>query len=161
TFNLVGGAAFDAAGNLYVSEALGNVIRKIAADGTVSTFAGRSERGYSGDGGPAINAQFFGVGPLALGPDGALYVITGDSRVRKITPDGIIHLVAGMGVGTGIDRSQGDGGPAVLATLNEPGEVAFDQQGNIYIADTSNARVRKVDKNGIITTVTGPGTPAT
>jgi sugar lactone lactonase YvrE len=161
TFNLVGGAAFDAAGTLYVGEALGNVIRKITADGTVSTFAGRSERGYSGDGGPAINAQFFGVGPLALGPDGALYVITGDSRVRKITPDGIIHLVAGMGVGTGIDRSQGDGGPAVLATLNEPGEVAFDQQGNIYIADTSNARVRKVDKNGIITTLAGPGTPGT
>ena len=159
TFNRVGGAAFDSTGNLYVSEALGNVIRKIAPDGTVSTFAGTGQRGYSGDGWSATQAALFNPGPLSVSPEGAVYVITGDSRVRKITPDGNISLVAGMGTGTGIDRSQGDGGPAVNATLNEPGEVAFDQQGNIYIADSSNARVRKIDKSGIITTVAGPGQP--
>jgi sugar lactone lactonase YvrE len=156
-FNLVGGIAFDPSGNLYVSEELGNVIRKVSPDGTVSTFAGTGQRGTSGDGGPAIRADLFNPGPLSVGPDGALYVITADSRVRKIAPDGNISLVAGTGTGTGLNRSQGDGGQAVNATLNEPGEVAFDQQGNIYIADTSNARVRKIDKSGIITTVAGPG----
>jgi sugar lactone lactonase YvrE len=157
TFDLIGGIAFDSAGNLYVSETLGDVIRKIATDGTVSTFAGTGRRGSSGDGGPATQANLFNPGPLSVGPDGALYVITGDSRIRKITPDGIIAPVAGTGTGSGLIRSQGDGGPAVNATLNEPGGVAFDQQGDIFIADTSNARVRKIDKNGIITTVAGPG----
>ena len=157
TFYLTGGTVFDSPGNLYVSESFGNVIRKIAPDGTVSTFAGTGQPGYSGDGGPAIHAAFSFPGPIAVGPDGALYAIIGGSRVVKITPDGIIHLVAGSGSGTGLNRSQGDGGPAVNATLNEPGGIAFDPQGNIYIADTSNARVRKIDRNGIITTVAGPG----
>jgi sugar lactone lactonase YvrE len=156
-FNLVGGIAFDNAGNLYVSETFGSVIRKISAEGTVSTFAGTGKSSTSGDGGPAIQAELLYPGPLSVGPDGAVYVITGDSRVRKIAPDGNISLVAGTGTGSGLNRSQGDGGLAVNATLNEPGQVAFDQQGNIYIADTSNARVRKIDKSGIITTVAGPG----
>jgi hypothetical protein len=94
-------------------------------------------------------------------PKGDLYVITGDSRVRKIAADGSIHLVAGTGTGGGLDRAQGDGGPAVNATLNEPGGVAFDAQGNIYIADTSNARLRKIDTSGIITTIAGPGQQGT
>jgi sugar lactone lactonase YvrE len=158
-FDQVGGIAFDATGNLYVSETQGNVIRKITPGGAVSTFAGTGQRGYTGDGGPATQAQLFNPGPLAVGPDAALYFITGDSRIRKITPDGNIALVAGTGTGTGIVRSQGDGGLAINATLNEPGGVAFDQQGNVYIADSSNARVRKIDKNGIITTVAGPGQP--
>lgn len=157
TFDLVGGLAFDSAGNLYVSETLGNVIRKIAPNGTVSTFAGTGRQGHAGDGGLATQADLSGPGPLSVGPDGALYLITGDGRIRKVTPDGTITLVAGAGTGTGLNRSQGDGGPAVNATLNEPGGVAFNQQGDIYIADTSNARVRKIDKNGIITTVAGPG----
>ncbi len=142
TFTLMGGAAFDAAGNLYVSDRASGLVLRIAADGSVSTISGLG---------------FVNPGPVAVGPDGALYVITGDSRIFKIATDGAISLVAGTGTGSGLDRSQGDGGPAVNATLNEPGEVAFDQQGNIYIADTSNARVRKIDKNGIITTVAGPG----
>src|SRR6202011_5262891 len=81
----------------------------------------------------------------------------GDSRVRKITADGTIHPVAGTGTGTGLNRSNGDGGPAVNATLNEPKGLAVDSRGNVYIGDTSNARLRKVDTNGIITTVAGPG----
>lgn len=157
-FGSMGGAAFDAAGNLYVSDS--NTIRKIAANGAVSTFAGTGQQGYSGDGGPAIQAQLVRTGPISVGPDGSVYVITGDDRVRKVTPDGIIHLVAGNGNPTSLaTAAQGDGGLAVNATLNEPGGVAFDQHGNIYIADTSNARVRKVDANGIITTVAGPGQP--
>ena len=161
TFNRVGGAIFDAAGNLYVSDAGGNRIRKIAPDGTIGPFAGTGQPAYSGDGGPALQAALFGAGPLAFDPKGSLYVITGDSRVRKITNDGIIHLVAGTGTGTGLDRAQGDGGPAVNATLNEPGGVAFDAQGNTYIADTSNARLRKIDTSGTITTIVGPGQQGT
>ncbi len=161
TFDRIGGAAYDSAGNLYVSDSGGNRIRRIATDGTISTFAGTGQAGYSGDGGPALQATLFGAGPLAVDPKGDLYVITGDSRVRKITVDGTIHLVAGTGTGVGLDRAQGDGGPAVDATLNEPGGVAFDAQGNIYIADTSNARLRKIDTSGIITTVAGPGQPGT
>ena len=157
TFALIGGIAFDPAGNSYVSDLFGNVIRKVAADGTVSTFAGTGEQGYIGDGGPATQADLYYPGPLSFSPDGALYVITGDSRIRKIASDGTISLVAGTGTGTGLNRDNGDGGPAVDATLNEPGGVAFDEHGNIYIADTSNARVRKIDSNGIITTVAGPG----
>jgi hypothetical protein len=144
-----------------VSDSGGNRVRKIASDGTIATFAGTGQPGYSGDGGPALQATLFGAGPLAVDSKNALYVITGDSRVRKITPDGIIHLVAGTGTGTGLDRAQGDGGPAVNATLNEPGGVAFDAQGNTYIADTSNARLRKIDTNGIITTIVGPGQQGT
>jgi sugar lactone lactonase YvrE len=161
TFDRVGGAIYDAAGNLYVSDSGGNRIRKIAPDGTIGTVAGTGQAGYSGDGGPALQATLFGAGPLAVDPKGDLYVLTGDSRVRKITADGTIHLVAGTGTGVGLDRAQGDGGPAVNATLNEPGGVAFDAQGNIYIADTSNARLRKIDTSGIITTIVGPGQPGT
>ena len=111
--------------------------------------------------GRRLQATLFGAGPLAVDPKGDLYVITGDSRVRKITTDGTIHLVAGTGTGTGLNRAQGDGGPAVNATLNEPGGVAFDAKGNIYIADTSNARLRKIDTSGIITTIVGPGQQGT
>jgi sugar lactone lactonase YvrE len=161
TFDRVGGAVFDAKGNLYVSDAGGNRVRKIAPDRTISVFAGTGKAGYSGDGGPALRATLFGAGPLAAAPNGDLYVITGDSRVRKITADGTIHLVAGTGTGSGLNRAQGDGGPAVDATLNEPGGVAFDGKGNIYLADTSNARLRKIDTSGIITTIAGPGLPGT
>ena len=157
TFARVGGAIFDAIGNLYVSDSGGNRIRKIAPDGTISTLAGTGEAGSSGDDGPGSQATLFGPGPLAMDPKGDLYVITGDSRVRKIGVDGTIHLVAGTGTGTGLNRAQGDGGPAVNATLNEPGGVAFDGRGNIYIADTSNARLRKIDTSGVITTIVGPG----
>jgi sugar lactone lactonase YvrE len=161
TFARVGGAVFDAMGNLYVSDSGGNRIRRIAPDGTISTFAGTGQAGYSGDGGPSSQATLFGPGPLAVAPNGDLYLITGDSRVRKITADGTIHLVAGTGTGTGLNRAQGDGGPAVNATLNEPGGVAFDAKGNIYIADTSNARLRKIDTSGVISTIVGPGQQGT
>jgi sugar lactone lactonase YvrE len=161
TFNYPGATVFDSAGNLYVSDSGDNIIRKIAPSGIISTIAGTGQSGYAGDGGPALQAVLSRPGPLAIDPRGNLFVITGDSRVREITPDGIIHLVAGTGTGTGLDRAQGDGGPAIDATLNEPGGVAFDAAGNIYIADTSNARLRKIGTNGVITTVAGPGQQGT
>jgi hypothetical protein len=93
---------------------------------------------------------------VAVDKSGTVYFDSLDGRVRKVTPDGIIHLVAGGGTGSGLFWSGGDGGPAVNATLLEPKGLAIDAQGNVYIGDTSNARLRKVDTNGIITTIAGP-----
>jgi len=143
TFYFLQAAVFDPQGNLYVSDLVENRIRKIAPDGTISTFEAN---------------MLLDPGPLATDTNGNLYVVTlSDSRIWKITPGGIVSLVAGTGTGTGLIRSQGDGGPAVNAILNLPQAVAIDAQGNIYVADTSNARLRKIDTNGIINTVAGPG----
>jgi sugar lactone lactonase YvrE len=157
TFHYLGGIAYDGAGNLYAADRIANRVRRIAPNGMITTIAGTGQRGYSGDGGPATQALLFGPDSVWVGPGQSEYVISDDSRIRKITPDGIISLVAGDGNNNGPIRSQGDGGLAVNAAINEPGGIAFDAQGNVYIADTSNARVRKVDTNGIITTVAGPG----
>jgi sugar lactone lactonase YvrE len=150
-------AAFGPSGELYVADAYGYRIRKIAPDGTITTIAGTGEYGYSGDGGPAAQAAITLPITLAVDKSGTVFFDSLDCRVRKVTPDGIIHLVAGTGTGTGLIRSGGDGGPAVNATLSEPKGLAIDAQGNVYIGDTSNARLRKVDTNGIITTIAGPG----
>ena len=157
TFNVATSAAFSPTGDLYIADWLGNRIRKIAPDGTIMTVAGNGQTGYSGEGGPATEAEI--IRPITVAADtaGAIYIATSDSRVLKVTPNGTIHLIAGTGTGTGLFRSGGDGGPAVNATLNEPKGLAIDSKGNVYIGDTSSARVRKVDTNGIITTVAGPG----
>jgi len=152
----VGSAAFGPSGNLYVSDETACQIRKIAPDGTISTIAGTGKCGVTGDGSLALQAMLQRPGPLSVDSHETIYFITGDSRIHKITPDGMLTLVAGTGTGTGLIRSQGDGGPAVQATLNEPNGVAIDAQGNIYVADTSNARLRKIDTKGIISTVAGP-----
>lgn len=160
TLHMANSAAFSPAGDLYVADAMDNRIRKIARDGTISTFAGVGGPGFTGffgEGGLATQAGVPSPITVAVDKSGIVYFETGDSRVLKVTLDGIIHLVAGTGTGTGLVRSGGDGGPAVNATLNEPKGLAIDAQGNVYIGDTSNARLRKVDTNGIITTVAGPG----
>jgi sugar lactone lactonase YvrE len=141
----VAGAAFDPLGNLYITDSFSDQIRKVAPNGTISTLVGPGQ------------FQLSNPGPIISDASGNLYVITSDSRIWKITPAGIITLVAGTGTGTGTIRSQGDGGPAVSATLNAPQAVAIDAQGDIYIADTSNARLREINTSGIINTVAGPG----
>lgn len=156
----VSSVAFDTSGAMYVSDAGNFRIRRITADGIVQTIAGNGQLGDSGDGGPALEARLI-PGPLTLDPAGSLYAVTSNSKVRKITPDGRILPFAGKGTGTGPIRSQGDGGPATEATLNEPGAVAFDAKGNSYIADSYNARIRKVDPSGIISTFGPAGTPGT
>jgi sugar lactone lactonase YvrE len=155
--NVATSAAFGPSGDLYVADWLDSRIRKIAPDGTITTVAGTGLALNSGDGGPAIEAEIVHPITVVVDQSGTVYFETGDSRVRKITPDGIINLVAGTGTGTGLIRSGGDGGQAVNATLSEPKGLAIDAQGNVYIGDTSNARLRKVDTNGIITTIAGPG----
>lgn len=154
----VSSVAFDTSGVMYVSDAGNFRIRRITADGIIQTIAGNGQFGDTGDGGLATDARLI-PGPLAFDPAGSLYVIASTNKIRKITTDGRILLFAGKGFGTGPIRSQGDGGPATEATLNEPGAVAFDAKGNSYIADSSSARIRKVDPSGTISTFGPTGTP--
>jgi sugar lactone lactonase YvrE len=143
--------AVDQKGNLYITDESNYRIRKVDKDGIITTFAGTGEGGYSGDGGPATSAKLIDPGGLAFDAKGNLYVAD-YTTVRKIDPSGTITTVAG----TGQLGFSGDGGRAIEAKLTAY-DVALDHQGNIYISDTENNRVRKVDKDGIIHTVAGSG----
>jgi ribosomal protein S11 len=120
-------------------------------DGIITTIAGTGEEGYSGDGGPATSAKLTDTGGIAFDAGGNLY-LADYTRVRKIDPSGTITTVAG----TGRAGFSGDGGPATEAKLTAY-DVAVDGQGNIYITDLDNQRIRMVDKDGIITTIAGSG----
>ena len=152
------GIAIDSQGNLYISESsLENgisSIRMVSRAGIITTIAGGTTAGYSGDGGPAVSAQLIAPKALAFDSQGNLYIA--DGCVRKITA-GIISTFAGQctpaGMGFTSGSSVGDGGPATSANLYAQG-VAVDAAGNVYIADSGNCRVREVS-NGIITTVVG------
>ncbi len=120
---------------------------------TISTFAGTGVAGSTGDGGPATSARINDPYGVVRGPDGALWFCEHNGhRIRRIAPDGTITTV----VGTGERGYTGDGGPASAATLDLPHEIRFDQAGHLFIADTGNNAVRRVDtKTGIITTIAG------
>jgi len=139
----------DAAGNLYISD--GPAVRKVSLSGIITTVAGDvwGTWGYSGDGGPATSAQV-SPGGLAVDASGSLYIADGSSRIRKVTPDGIINTVAG----TGTCAFSGDGGPAISAGLCMPKDVKMDAAGNLYIADSG---VRKITTDGIIKRIAGGG----
>ncbi|MBX2907120.1 MAG: Ig-like domain-containing protein [Taibaiella sp.] len=152
------GLAYDASGNLYVADHYSNVIRKISTSGIVSTFAGTGGYGYSGDGGPATAAMFKGPYKLTFDASGNLFVADHYSnRVRKITPAGIITTVAG----TGYLGFSGDGVPATATNISRPSVVKFSPGGEMYIMDYNGCRIRKVDADGIISTVAGTGVPGT
>jgi sugar lactone lactonase YvrE len=148
--------ALDTVGNLYIADT-SNRIRKVNTNGAITTFAGNGMAAFAGDNGLAVNASLnFPMG-IAVDANGSLYIAdTANSRIRKVDTTGLITTFAGNGtLGYG-----GDGGPAVNATLNGPRGVAFDTAGNLYIADTGNNRVRKVDTNGLIITLAGNGMAA-
>jgi uncharacterized protein (TIGR03437 family) len=150
------GVAVDSQGNLFVSDAGNSRIRKVSPNGIITTVAGNGTLGFSGDSGPATSAELFAPGSLAVDSQGTLYVSdSGNYRVRMVSPGGVITTVAGNGK---LGYS-GDGGPATSAQLGVPGALAVDGQGNLFIADTDNQRIRKVSTSGIITTVAGNGTP--
>ena len=146
------GLALDGQGNLYIADMYNHRIRKVTPGGTISTFAGTSA-GFSGDGGPATSAQLLYPEQVTTDGSGNVYIAdTGNRRVRKVSPSGTITTFAGSGGG-----GLGDGGPATSGTLSYPMGLEVDDQGNLYIADWSNYRVRKVDTGGTITTVVGTG----
>jgi len=146
--------ALDDAGNIYVADSTNNRIRKIDTNGIVTTFAGNGEHKDTGDGGPAIDAGIRSMTDLAFSPSGELYIVeAGSHRIRKIKKDGTITTVAG----TGYQGYYGDGGPGEKAMLKTPSGIAFDSKGNVYISDLGNNRIRKLDTNGIISTLAGTG----
>ena len=148
------GVASDGAGNLYIADTGNHRIRKVDATGVITTVAGFGRRGYGGDGGAATAAQLASPYGLALDGAGNLYIADlGNRRIRKVDATGVITTVAG----TGRRGSGGDGDPATTAQLYEPTGVALDGAGNLYIADSQNQRIRKVDAAGVITTVAGFG----
>src|SRR5690242_7127511 len=151
----VDGIAVDTSGNVYASDPDNNLILKITRDGVVNIVAGNRIAGFSGDGGPATSASIFAPGGVAVDAQGNIFFAdTGNNRVRKVTPGGIISTVAG----TGVYSFSGDGGPAINAALNVAAAVAVDASGNLFIVDRANARIRKVAPDGIITTFAGNGT---
>ena len=142
------GLVFDQAGNLYISDSSNNVIRKVTPAGTISTLATPQ---MANPAGLAMDA----AGNLYIAVQGARFSAPNNvNRILKVSPSGTVTTVAGNGTG----GFSGDGGPATSAELNGPSGVAVDAQGNLYIADTLNNRVRKVTPDGIISTVAGNGT---
>jgi uncharacterized protein (TIGR03437 family) len=146
--------AVDPSGNLYIADELDNRIRKVDPSGIISTYAGTGLPGYSGDRGPATSATLNFPTGIALDAKGNMYVADeGNAVIRRIALDGTINTIAG----NGNPKFSGDNGPATSAQL-DPAAVAVDSQGNLYIADSINYRIRKIDTNGIITTIAGNGT---
>jgi sugar lactone lactonase YvrE len=146
------GVTVDAQGNVYVADTSNNRVRKISG-GIITTVAGTGTPGFAGDGGQATSAQLNIPGGVAVDSQGNLYIADeGNQRVRKVS-GGIITTVAGIGTA----GYSGDGGQATSAQLNFPHGVEVDAQGNVFITDTDNSRVREVT-GGIITTIAGNGT---
>ena len=128
-------------GDLYIADHRNSRIRKVdAATGIITTVAGTGEQGFHGDGGPATHAAISLPRDVALDSDGSLYIADGaNNRIRKVDPNGTITTV----VGTGREKFSGDGGPAHMANLSMPYSIALDRDGNLYVVDTGNRRVRK------------------
>jgi sugar lactone lactonase YvrE len=167
-FNGPSGVAVDGAGNLFIADTGNDVVWKVAAGtGTIQVYAGDGKPAYGGpagpdvgDGGPATSAQVIQPSGLAVDSAGNLYISdTGESLVRVVSAStGVITTVAGVGTGSAPVGSNADGIPATSANLNEPGALALDSNGNLYIALPVLGRVRKVKlSTGIITTVAGNG----
>jgi sugar lactone lactonase YvrE len=157
------GLAIDAQGNVYLTESSTARVRKISS-GVLSTIAGNGNFGYAGDGGQAINATLSlgtgGLSGLAVDSSGNVYFSDSANHViRKINTPGVISTYAGngAGAGAGFGGFAGDDGPATSAKLDSPTDIAIDSNGNLYICDTANSRVRKVTPGGAITTFAGNG----
>ena len=152
--NSPSGIALDRSGNLYIADSYNNRIRKVDSKGIITTIAGNGYGSTVGDGGLAINAGIQNPSYIALDSKGNVYFTDGNNNVRVITTDGKINRLAGNGnAGYG-----GDGGKAVLASLNMPNGIAVSNSGDIYIADSYNNVIRKIGKDSIITTVAGNDT---
>jgi sugar lactone lactonase YvrE len=149
------GVTTDSAGNIFIADTGNNRIRRVdRATSVITTVAGNGTFGFSGDGGPGPSAALASPSKMTRSPDGGIVIAdTNNHRIRKLY-NGIITTIAGNGSA----GSAGDGGPATSASLTYPGDVAYDTSGNLYIADTSNCRVRRVAAgSNTISTIAGTG----
>ena len=148
------GVAADQGGSIYIADLGNHRVRKVSPAGIITTIAGNGKSGYNGDDIAATSAWLSGPWGISVDRYGNIFVgDAGNHRVRKITPDGIIYTVAG----TGIAGFSGDGNLATAANLNGPYYAESDYVGNLYIADVDNQRIRRVSKDGIISTIAGNG----
>jgi sugar lactone lactonase YvrE len=147
------GVAVDAAGDLFIADRDHSRVREVTPSGTITTVAGNGTPGFSGDGGPATSAALSSPDAVTVDSFGDLFISDGGTRVRRVSPSGVITTVAGNGT----FGFSGDGGPATAAQLNGPFGLAVDGSGDLFITDRDNSRVREVTPSGIITTVAGSG----
>jgi hypothetical protein len=146
--------AIDSEGSVYIADRVNHRIRRLAANGVITTYAGNGSQGFSGDGGAATQASLNNPSAVAVDSQRNVFVAdTGNERIRRITPQGTITTV----VGTGVAGFGGDGGAATQAQIDSPTGIEVDGLGNVFISDTSNRRVRMVSAGGFITTVAGNG----
>lgn len=153
SFNSPQGITIDADGNLYVADTSNDTIRKITPDGVVSTLAGSPQQFGSADGAGAA-ARFNGPGDMTIDADGNLYVIDAGSTIRKITPAGEVSTLAGAAGVWGNENGLG-----AAARFRQPEGIALSDDGGLYVADTGNHAIRRVEPNGQVTTVAGNGAP--
>jgi sugar lactone lactonase YvrE len=145
-FDTPSALAIDRAGNLYVADTGNNAIRKVTPDGTVSTLAGNGESGYSD--GVGRSARFDGPVGVAVDQEGNVYVAdTYNDRIRRIAQDGTVTTVAGSGTPGNMD------GIGTAAGFDTPSAIVVDKHGVLFVADTGNDAIRRIDKNGMVTTL--------
>ncbi|MET7391557.1 hypothetical protein ACFYPT_41425 [Streptomyces sp. NPDC005529] len=148
------GVAVGPDGAVYIADTANYRVRRVAVDGVITTLVGTGQSGYSGDGGPAHQATMRAPRSVAVGPDGTVYIAdVSNNRIRRVAVDGVITTL----VGTGQSGYSGDGGPAHQAQLRFPTGVAVGPDGTVYIADTSNNRIRRIPTGKAITTLVGTG----
>ncbi|MCC7153425.1 MAG: hypothetical protein IT161_02550 [Bryobacterales bacterium] len=151
------GLVVDSSGNVFIADTNNDKIRKVVPGGNITTYAGNGIAGYTEqatDNKDPKSVQFNKPVSVAFDSAGALLVVDSfNHRIRKITSDGVVSVVAGSGT----EGYSGDGGPALSANLANPQAIAWDAVGNLYIADTGNNVIRKVNKDGVITTIAGTG----
>jgi hypothetical protein len=154
-YHPVGVSAYN--GTVYVSDTGANIVTSVA-NGSTSLVAGSlSAYGEHGDGGPAVNASLFHPGGTAEDAKGDIFIAdSGDNVIREVTPDGVIHRIAGTGI-AGLGYAGPSGFPATLSSLDHPQDVAVNAQGDVYIADTYNNRVVELTTQGQIVDVAGDG----
>lgn len=146
------GLSFDRFGNLLIADSANHVVRRVAVNGVMTTFAGNNFNGFRGDGGPATTAMLDTPSAVLADPNtNDVYIAdTRNHRVRRVSSSGLISTYAGSAAGAGFT---GDGNMAVFAQLSQPAALAFDAAGLLYVADSGNNRIRRIDLTGLITTV--------